>query len=318
MTRFVALLVLLLSVRLLSAPTLASAQLACAEGRERDRTGRCCWPGQHYSVAHARCEGVPACPGGLVEHGDDCVARAGAVMVMPAPSTAPPASAAPEPDTLEPATYPSLDDPSPTGGPTEGGETLEPGAVPPPPTTTPEHVTGYLPRGYEIGVRATPTAWPLFGEIGRAHARRPVQSVGKDAGLLFLSMTMHGLGWLIGWLVPIIDEAAGNCGTFTGGFGTERGSCGTWPLTFIPIVGSFIAGVSSFDTSRFSSGMGFAVGLPSMLLQTAGLITVIVALSGSTTDYHFEPLEAELGDAALSLSFDAPNSDAGASLTVRF
>lgn len=36
--------------------------------------GRCCWPGQAWSVEHGRCEGPPACPEGLVAHGDDCVA----------------------------------------------------------------------------------------------------------------------------------------------------------------------------------------------------------------------------------------------------
>jgi hypothetical protein len=291
-------------------PSVLEAQAACAEGRERDGTGRCCWPAQHYSVAHARCEGVPACPDGFVEHGDDCVARAGAVLPYPpaAPPTSPETTEAPEPEVLEAATYPSIDAPD-----------VDASAVPAPPTTTPDHVTGYLPRGYESGIRATPTSWPLFGEIGRAHARRPVQSVGTDSGLLFLSMTMHGFGWILGWLVPIIDEASGACATAASWMpGAVRQPCNSWPLAFIPIVGSFISGLSNFGSPRWNSGWAFGIGIPSMLLQTAGLISLIVSLANSTTDYRFEPLEAELGGAALSLSFDAPGSDAGASLAVRF
>ena len=84
------------------------------------------------------------------------------------------------------------------------------------------------------------------------------------------------------------------------------------------MAGSFVSGVSSFGASRFSSGWGFAVGIPSMLLQAAGIVTLIIALSNTTTDYRFEELEADLGDASLSFSLDAPGSDAGASLSVRF
>ncbi len=298
---------------ILSSASIAAAQPACAEGRERDRTGRCCWPGQHFSVAHARCEGVPVCPPGLVEHGDDCVGRAGVVMLAPTPTPAPttevPAagSEAPEPEVLEAATYPSLDAPDP-----------EVASVPAPPATTPDHVTGYLPRGYETGVRATPTAWPLFSEVGRTHARRPVQTTGYDSGLLFATILMSGFGWSIGWLAPILDEASGACGTFGGRFGIERAPCNSWPLAFIPVVGSLISGIASIDTGRFSIGWGLGIGIPSMLLQAAGLISLIVSLTNTTTDYHFEELEAELGEASLSLSFDAPGSDAGASLALRF
>lgn len=288
-------------------PSVVSAQTACAEGRTRDGTGRCCWPAQHYSIAHARCEGVPACPRGFVEHGDDCVARAGTVTTPMTPGGAE-GSEAPEPEVLEATTEPSTDAPDPALA-----------SVPPPPTTTPDHVTGYLPRGYETGVRATPTSWPLFGEVGRVHARRPVQAVGEDAGLLFLSMAMHGFGWILGWLVPIMDEAQGACASDPSWTpGATRAPCNSWPLGFIPIVGSFISGLSNFGSPRWNSGWAFGVGIPSMLLQTAGVISMIIALANETTDYRFEPLEAELGDAALSLSFDAPGSDAGASLSVRF
>jgi len=286
-------------------PALASAQAACAEGRERDRTGRCCWPAQHYSVAHARCEGVPACPAGFAEHGDDCVPRAGTVFAPTSPGT-PGGSEAPEPEVLESASS-ALDAPEAGVAP-----------VPPPPTTTPDHVTGYLPRGYEVGVRATPTDWPLFGEVARVHARRPVQTTGLDAGLLFASMAMHGFGWIIGWLVPIIDEASGGCATAPSWMtGSTRQSCNSWPLAFIPIVGSFISGLSSFDATRQNVGWAYGLGIPSMLLQTAGLISLIISLANTTTDYRFDPLEAEVGDATLSLSFEAPG-DAGASLVVHF
>lgn len=57
-----------------SAPAMAVAQ-ECSEGRLRIE-GRCCWPGQSWSLEHGRCDGAPTCPTGLVEHGETCVAPA--------------------------------------------------------------------------------------------------------------------------------------------------------------------------------------------------------------------------------------------------
>lgn len=53
----------------------AAAQDECSEGRLR-MEGRCCWPGQTWSVELGRCDGAPSCPGDLVEHGEACIAPA--------------------------------------------------------------------------------------------------------------------------------------------------------------------------------------------------------------------------------------------------
>lgn len=52
------------------------APVACSEGRDVGPTtyGRCCWPGQSFSIERGRCEGPPSCDAGWVSHGDDCVA----------------------------------------------------------------------------------------------------------------------------------------------------------------------------------------------------------------------------------------------------
>ena len=70
----------LVASSLVGGPFITSAQAQdCAEGRERVE-GRCCWPGQSWSLEHGRCEGLPECPSELVEHGESCV---GAVMTAP-------------------------------------------------------------------------------------------------------------------------------------------------------------------------------------------------------------------------------------------
>lgn len=55
------------------APSRAVAQV-CDEGRVSgpDTAGRCCWPGQVWSVDESACAGVPACPSPWVAHGDGC------------------------------------------------------------------------------------------------------------------------------------------------------------------------------------------------------------------------------------------------------
>lgn len=47
----------------------------CAGGRvvTPATEGRCCWPGQVFSVQTGRCQGPPQCPPGLAAAGDDCV-----------------------------------------------------------------------------------------------------------------------------------------------------------------------------------------------------------------------------------------------------
>jgi len=84
----------------LMAPGLVAAQ-ACAPGRvaSEQSAGRCCWPGQTWSVADARCDGVPLCPEGFGGDGNTCVAldASASVEVPPAPVAAAPAQVVPAP-----------------------------------------------------------------------------------------------------------------------------------------------------------------------------------------------------------------------------
>lgn len=60
----------------------------CAGGRVAgpETAGRCCWPGQSWNEAAARCDGPPQCPAGMVAEGDSCTQPA----VAPAPTPPPP------------------------------------------------------------------------------------------------------------------------------------------------------------------------------------------------------------------------------------
>ncbi|MBW2463532.1 MAG: hypothetical protein JRH11_17915 [Deltaproteobacteria bacterium] len=56
----------------------ATAHAECPGGRVASAAteGRCCWPGQSYDLAASACTGAPACPGGMVAQGNECVAAA--------------------------------------------------------------------------------------------------------------------------------------------------------------------------------------------------------------------------------------------------
>lgn len=68
----------------------ASAQ-DCAGGRvASDATEwHCCWPGQMWGPTERACIGPPTCPGGMVAHGEDCVAARApstGVLIQPVPA----------------------------------------------------------------------------------------------------------------------------------------------------------------------------------------------------------------------------------------
>lgn len=93
-------------------PTTVRAQ-TCAEGRvaSTDTEGRCCWPGQRWSAAAARCDGPPTCPPGRVAEGDACVPSA-APAVGPPSGVAPPTAITPPTGT---ASWPSAPPDGPPG-----------------------------------------------------------------------------------------------------------------------------------------------------------------------------------------------------------
>ena len=89
----------LLLVMSVGATSVARAQ--CAEGRvvSEATAGRCCWPGQTWNDAAARCDGPPACPSGRVGHGDACITAS----PLPAPAPAPAPAVAPSQPAWAPA-----------------------------------------------------------------------------------------------------------------------------------------------------------------------------------------------------------------------
>lgn len=70
-----------------------AAAEACTTGQVRsdDTRGHCCWPGQAWSSAKAKCVGAPACPTGFRAGREDCVEAKGAVAASPTvePAVAP-------------------------------------------------------------------------------------------------------------------------------------------------------------------------------------------------------------------------------------
>lgn len=262
-------------------PLLAAAQDACGEGRTRGEAGRCCWPGQAFSVEAGRCEGVPHCPDGLLEHGDDCVA------------------------------------PRATSGPrsisTWDGDTVLPPA--------PEEATGagILPMGYGAPSASAPTStagWVHLNELAAASiARRPIATVGEDEGLIAMSLVIFDVGFLSGAMVAMLDELSVACRTGT----WVPTGCQSWPLAFVPVVGGLLSGLTNFGGgTRFSAGWGAGLGSVSLILQVAGIISAVISFSNQTNEYALEPLEAPLGDGTIALRLDAPGTDAGASVELRF
>ncbi|MGQ0507310.1 MAG: tetratricopeptide repeat protein [Myxococcaceae bacterium] len=55
-----------------SAASVVRAKCAVGEVPDEDAPSRCCWPGQIWSSADARCVGAPACPSGRIAEGEHC------------------------------------------------------------------------------------------------------------------------------------------------------------------------------------------------------------------------------------------------------
>lgn len=259
----------------------AAIAASCEEGRVRVE-GRCCWPSQTWSEPYGRCSGVPACPTDLVEHGEDCVVRAQAsVPTTEAPTTGAPAQA---------------DAPGPA----------EQASVPP---------AYSVSAGYGETVRealATTLAWPSSSARQDAPRHVAVVTRGEDEGLITAALVVFDVGWLLGWLGTVLTEASG-CRTFTG-FGEVRVACDAWPWAFIPIAGGMSAGIAGINRR---SGLAFAFGIPSVILQGVGLIMTIIAFSNETTEIAVQPLRLGRSLSA-SLTLGAESADAGLTLGLRY
>lgn len=218
---------------------------ACEEGRVRTE-GRCCWPAQTFSVESGRCEGVPQCPIGLVEHGETCVAPA--FTPLPAPG--------------------------------EGYGDVAPPGYPEP----------------SLSSRISPTAsardWSSVDELGASAPTHRVDVVrGEDEALVTLSFAMFDVGWVFGWLVPLLDDTTGSC-TDGDWSSTTRTSCQSWPFAFLPVVGGIVSGLTEFGSGwRQQSVWGVTFGSVSLVLQVAGIIAVGISLGNETTEARYTPLD---------------------------
>ncbi len=257
-------LTLLVLVASWSVSLVAGAQ-DCVEGRERVE-GFCCWPGQTFSTSARRCEGVPACPEALVEHGEECVAPLG-----------PPARV---PDIAPVPAYDAFVALPPLSGPTETADT---------------------------------SGWPATREASVVH--HAVRRHGEDGGLIALSVVIFDIGWVMGLVVGALDAARDSCSSFSSGRSTN---CNSWQYAFIPVGGGIFSGMTNFAPSSFrtSSGWGFGLGIPSVLLQTIGLISLAIALANEVTDIGLPAIAVD----GVTLSFvgAAQGADAGASLVLAF
>jgi hypothetical protein len=263
----------------LALPSVAVAQQACEEGRERIGE-RCCWPGQTFSTERLRCEGEPTCPSALVLHGETCVARASidAAPLPPPPTDATPTDGAP--------TMTS----DPLWGAATGSQ-LE------------------TPDAYGI----TATDWPIHGE---SRPYRAARVSGRDEGLITFALSVFDFGFVLGWLTALLDEVGHECaplGTFFGG----GVSCNGWPLAFIPIGGGVASGFASFGVPSRGRIWGYVLGIPSVILQLVGTIAAIIAFSNTTSEIGFQPIGDPHG-VSLSLVPSAPGTDLGGSLVLSF
>jgi hypothetical protein len=182
---------------------------------------------------------------------------------------------------------------------------------------------GYTPPS-ELAQEAEPprttTGWPARHE-GES-LRRAVMRHGEDGGLVAAAMVVFDVGWMMGWLVGILDEATGACRSFSGfGGGSGTVSCNAWPLAFIPVGGGVAAGLFNFAPSstgfvQRSATWALALGVPSVLLQVGGLIMMAVALANEVHDIGVVPL----GDGGVRLSFvpAAQSTDVGLSAVLTF
>jgi hypothetical protein len=243
---------------------------ACAEGRERTAEGRCCWPGQSFSLAHGRCEGRVACPAGTVEHGDDCIA-------------------------------PVLE------------------ALPPPPAVGTTLTTDRAGDPYADGTPDT-SGWALLADVASPELlRRPTQSVGEDEALIAGSLSLFDVGWLMGWMVPLLDETTNSCRT--GDWGSPRTTCGSWGFSFLPVIGGILSGVTSVGAVRNTVVWGSIFGGIGASLQLAGIIAVAVSLTNATTEFRLSPItEGAEEEPGVTLSFtgDVPGADVGSAIEIRF
>ncbi|MDQ3035476.1 MAG: hypothetical protein M3Y87_23930 [Myxococcota bacterium] len=171
-----------------------------------------------------------------------------------------------------------------------------------------------VPPVYRASLRAH---WPELEELGITELARPVPVRGEDEGLIVASLVVFDVGWALGLLIAFIDEAGGGgCAAFGGGM---RGSCNSWPFALLPIAGGITSGMTNFSGGfRQQFVWGIALGTPSVILQTAGLIMLGIALGNETSEIGYQRLADEPRRAGVTLTPGAPGADVGLGVDVVF
>lgn len=163
--------------------------------------------------------------------------------------------------------------------------------------------------------------WPVAHAGAVLH--RPVPRHGEDGGLVAAAMVVFDLGWTMGLLVGMLDEAGPSCSTGAFFGSGPHVSCNSWPLAFIPVGGGIASGMMSWpNTPPGSFGRrdtwiwGMALGIPSVLFQGIGLIMMAVALANEVHDIGLAPIV--LDGVTVSLVPAAQASDVGVSIVAQF
>lgn len=296
----------------LGAPRAAHAQ-DCAGGRvASDATEwHCCWPDQRWGQAERACIGPPACPSGLVAHGEQCVAprvTGGATIVPLGPAVQGGAAIAPQPV-----------------------EVAQPLAVAQPAVD---------PRAVPEGAAGWPSSsMPPTSDVNPRYERSPT-----DPGLVAAGLTTFLIGYVSSALfsiVPFTDQ-----GTYVvEGFGYS-GSSQDYDATchdtmagmqLIPVLGPLIAIVVNETCTvreyrrvedmrgnligytptgrdrRTSEGYMYAWNVPNLVLQLVGGSLLVAGLA--STHQELRVGGSDRG-AHVSLHPYAPGAQSGLSLEV--
>ena len=174
-----------------------------------------------------------------------------------------------------------------------------------------------VPDLYRASLRA---AWPERAVLGVETLARPVRVRGEDEGLIIASLVVIDVGWVLGWALVFMDEVVGGgCSPPGAPFGGGGNSCNSWPFAFMPVAGSITAGLTNFSGGfRTSFGWGLALGPPSVILQSVGIIMLAISLANETSEIGYQPLAEEPREAGATLVPGAPGADVGLSLDVLF
>ena len=163
---------------------------------------------------------------------------------------------------------------------------------------------------------AVPLEWPDRDEAGARSLSHVVMAPSEDEGLLIGAFLLFDLAWWMGVVGGVLDEQANQCdaGFFTGRSRVPT-SCRSVGFAPIPIVGGLLAPLLNFGPGLRTNASFLALGIPSLILQIAGVVAIGVAFANGTIEPRYQPLGSP---ATVALVPAASGADAGLSLDLRF